>query len=252
MFPFHIWLPEAHVEAPTVGSVILAALLLKLGSFGYLRFMVPVFNNELNQYFWPLVIALAGGSVILASLTAVRQVDIKRVIAYSSIAHMNLAVLGIFANNFNALNGALTLTIAHGFVSGALFLLVGVIYDRYHSRLISHYSGLVQVAPLFAVIFLVFSLANLGFPLSYNFIGELNIIMGLVQSSVFLGFVGLAGVLFSVLYVMWLMNRIFFGDISIIYISQFYDLSFRELLSFISLLIPVIIFGIYPELIEVC
>jgi len=194
---------------------------------------------------------LAGGSIILASLTAIRQIDIKRIVAYSSIAHMNLAVLGLFANNYVAISGGLILTVAHGFVSAAMFLLIGVLYDRYHSRLVSHYGGLARVAPLFAIVFILFSLANLGFPLSYNFVGELSIIMGLVQNNVVYGIVGLFGVLTSVIYVMWLANRVLFGDITINYINQFYDLHFREFVYFMLLLIPTLMFGIFPDYLEV-
>lgn len=250
MFPFHIWLPEAHVEAPTVGSVILAALLLKLGSYGYIRFMLPVFDIEVTNFFWPLIIGLAGSSIILASLTAIRQIDIKRVVAYSSIAHMNLAVLGLFSNNYTGLNGGFILTVGHGFVSAAMFLLIGVIYERYHSRLITHYSGLVRTMPLFAVVFILFSLANMGFPLSYNFIGEISIIFGLINVNLFYGLVGIAGVLLSVVYVMWLANRLLFGDISVQYISQFYDLELKEVIYFITLFLSVLIFGLYPDLLE--
>jgi len=209
--------------------------------------MLPLFDQEVNTYYWPIVISLAGSSVVLASLTAIRQIDIKRIVAYSSIAHMNLAVLGMFVGNYSALEGSLALSIAHGFVSAGMFLLIGVLYDRYHSRLVSHYGGLVQTAPLFAIVFILFSLANMGFPLSYNFVGELGIIIGLVTSGFLYGFVGVLGVLLSVLYVMWLVNRVLFGDITIKYIYQFYDLDARELVYFILLFIPVIIFGIIPE-----
>lgn len=197
------------------------------------------------------MVSLAGGSVVFASLTAIRQIDIKRIVAYSSIAHMNLAVLGLFANNYPAISGGLILTVAHGFVSAAMFLLIGVLYDRYHSRLVNHYGGLARVAPLFAIIFILFSLSNLGFPLSYNFVGELNIIMGLIQNNIFYGMVGLFGVLTSVIYVMWLANRVLFGDISISYITQFYDLHFREFVYFTVLFIPTLMLGIFPDLLEV-
>ena len=250
MFPFHIWLPEAHVEAPTCGSVILAALLLKLGSYGYLRFMLPIFSVDVTNFFWPLILSLAGSSVILASLTAIRQIDIKRIVAYSSIAHMNLAVLGLFSNTYTAVNGGFILTVAHGFVSAAMFLLIGVLYDRYHSRLISHYSGLVRTMPLFAIIYILFSLANMGFPLSYNFVGEISIIFGLISINFLYGVVGIIGVLLSVVYVMWLTNRLLFGDISTQYVSQFYDLEMKELVYFVTLLIPVLLFGIYTDLFE--
>jgi len=202
MFPFHIWLPEAHVEAPTCGSIILAALLLKLGIFGYIRYMLPLFNESTHKYYWPVVVALSGGSILFASLTAIRQIDIKRIVAYSSIAHMNLGVMGVFIGNYTALSGGLALSIAHGFVSSAMFGLIGVIYDRYHSRLVSNYSGLVRVAPVYSLLFVLFSLANMGFPLSYNFVGELSIIIGLIQESLFSGLIGLVGVLLSVAYVM--------------------------------------------------
>lgn len=249
-FPFHIWLPEAHVEAPTVGSVILASLLLKLGGYGYLRFMLPMFNLETHNYFWPLVLALAGGSVVLASLTAIRQIDLKRIIAYSSIAHMNLAVLGLFSNNFKALNGSMALMLAHGFVSSAMFLLVGVLYDRYHSRLVGHYSGIAQTAPLFSIFFILFSLANMGFPFSYNFIGELTILIGLASKHFFYAVLASMGVLLSVVYVMWLVNRILFGDISAKYVVQFYDVNYREFLMLTILFIPVLLFGLSSQYID--
>lgn len=250
MFPFHIWLPEAPVQAPTSGSVVLAALLLKLGSYAYLRFMLPVFDVNITNYFWPLIISFAGSSVVLSSLTAIRQIDIKRIVAYSSIAHMNLAVLGLFSNQLTGLTGGFILTVAHGFVSAAMFLLIGVLYDRYHSRLITHYSGLARVMPLYAIFFILFSLANLGFPFSYNFVGEMSIIIGLVSMHIFYGIVGLIGVLLSVVYVMWLVNRLLFGDISIQYITQFYDLDTKEISYLTVLFIPVILFGICPDMLE--
>jgi len=164
---------------------------------------------------------------------------------------MNLAVLGLFANSYSAVSGGLILTIAHGFVSAAMFLLIGVLYDRYHSRLVSHYGGLARVAPLFAIVFIIFSLANLGFPLSYNFIGELSIIMGLTQSSIAYGLVGLFGVLTSVIYVMWLANRVLFGDIATNYIVQFYDLHVREFVCFTMLFTPTLMLGVFPDYLEV-
>jgi len=164
---------------------------------------------------------------------------------------MNLAVLGLFANNYSAISGGLILTVAHGFVSAAMFLLIGVLYDRYHSRLVSHYGGLARVAPLFAIVFILFSLANIGFPLSYNFVGELSIIIGLIQNSIIYGAVGLFGVLTSVIYVMWLVNRVLFGDITINYIAQFYDLHFREFFYLAMLFIPTLMLGIYPDYLEI-
>lgn len=163
---------------------------------------------------------------------------------------MNLAVLGLFSGNYVALSGGLVLSVAHGFVSAAMFLLIGVLYDRYHSRLVNHYSGLVRVMPLYAVVFILFSLANMGFPLSYNFVGELSIIIGLIQSGLLFGVIGLMGVLLSVVYVMWLTNRLLFGDITSVHIVQFYDLHARELSYFIILIIPTLVFGIVPDYLE--
>jgi NADH:ubiquinone oxidoreductase subunit 4 (subunit M) len=185
-----------------VGSVILAALLLKLGGFGYLRFMLPLFNPAVHNYYWPLVVCLSGSSIVLASLTAVRQLDMKRVIAYSSIAHMNIAVLGIFSNSVSALSGSLIIMISHGFISSAMFLLIGVLYDRYHSRLIYHYSGLASTMPIFATILIMASLGNIGFPLTYNYVGEFGVIVGLTGLNIYYGFIGSLGVFLGAVYTM--------------------------------------------------
>jgi proton-translocating NADH-quinone oxidoreductase chain M len=188
MFPFHIWLPEAHVEAPTAGSVMLAGVLLKLGGYGFLRFLIPVFPYA-THYYLPFVLTLSILGIIYASFSTIRQIDLKKVIAYSSIAHMNLCILGIFSLNIQGIEGSIILMIGHAIVSGALFLLVGVLYDRHHSRLIRYYSGLTQTMPIFSFCFLFFSLANIGLPGTSNFIGEILIFVGLFKKSTCITFV---------------------------------------------------------------
>jgi len=176
LFPFHVWLPEAHVEAPTVGSVLLAGILLKLGVYGFLRFSLTLFP-EASLFFSPLIYLLSVLGVIYASLTAIRQTDLKRIIAYSSVAHMNLVTLGIFSFNTIGLEGSILQSISHGFVSGAMFLLVGILYNRYHSRLLYYYGGLVHVMPIYSTLFLIFTMANIALPGTSSFVGEFFIIV---------------------------------------------------------------------------
>ena len=190
--------------------------------------MLPLFSSNISNYYLPLIISLSGSSIILASLTAIRQLDMKRVIAYSSIAHMNIAVLGIFSNNFQALVGSLIIMISHGFISSAMFLLIGVLYDRYHSRLIYHYSGLVQVMPVFGILLLLSSLGNIGFPLTYNYIGEFSVLIGLVCIHLFYSFIASIGIFLGAVYTMWLLNRLLFGNISKRYIENYYDITNRK------------------------
>lgn len=171
-------MPEAHVEAPTVGSIILASLLLKLGGYGFLRFSLTLFPAA-SIYFTPVVQMMALLGVVYASLATIRQIDLKRIIAYSSVAHMNLIVIGLFSNNYNSLDGSIYMMLAHGFVSSALFFCIGLVYERYHTRLLRYYGGLVAVMPLFACFFLLFTLANMALPGTCNFVGELLIFVGL-------------------------------------------------------------------------
>jgi len=182
MLPFHIWLPEAHVEAPTIGSVLLASLLLKLGAYGFLRFTLPIFPLAC-VYYQPVVVSLALIGFVYASFAAFRQLDLKRIIAYSSIGHMNLIVLGIFTFTHQGIEGAIYLMIAHGLTSGGLFFCIGTLYDRFHTRSLKHYGGLQQVMPLFSIAFLLFSLANMSFPGTSNFVGELLLLTGMFQNN---------------------------------------------------------------------
>ena len=215
MFPFHIWLPEAHVEAPTVGSVLLAGILLKLGVYGFLRFSITLFPLA-SLYFAPLVYCLSIVGVIYASLSAIRQTDFKRVIAYSSIAHMNLITLGIFSFNTLGIQGAILQSISHGFVSGALFLLIGILYDRYHSRLLYYYGGLVHTMPIYAIFFLFFTLANIALPGTSSFVGEFLLLTGIYKTSILIAVSGLFGVILSGAYSLWLCNKLIFGNLKFI------------------------------------
>lgn len=199
MFPFHIWLPEAHVEAPTAGSVILAGLLLKLGTYGFLRFSLLLFPYGC-VYFSPLVYTMCILAVIYTSITTIRQIDLKKIIAYSSIGHMNFVILGLFAVNMQSLSGSIYLMLSHGIVSSALFICVGLLYDRYHTRIIFYYRGLVQFMPLFAIFFFFFSIANVSFPGTSSFVGELLILLGLFEINAFVAFLACIGVIFGVIY----------------------------------------------------
>jgi len=245
MVPFHIWLPEAHVEAPTAGSVVLAGLLLKLGSYGFIRFSIPLFPDAC-VFFTPFILTLSIISVIFTSLTAIRQTDFKRIIAYTSIAHMNLVVVGIFSFSVVGIEGSLFQSLSHGFISSSLFLLIGVIYDRYKTRSFKYYSGLVTTMPLFVFLFLFFTMANIATPGLSSFVGEFLILSGVIKLSSTTTFFGSLGIIFSGVYSLWLFNRVSYGNLKIQYLTKFNDINKREFFVLLPLFLCTLFFGLYP------
>jgi len=246
MFPFHIWLPEAHVEAPTVGSVLLAGILLKLGVYGFLRFSLTLFPDA-SFFFAPLVYLLSLIGILYASMTAIRQTDLKRIIAYSSIAHMNLVTLGIFSFNILGIEGAILQSISHGFVSGGMFLLIGILYDRYHSRFLYYYGGLVHMMPIYAVLFLIFTMANIALPGTSSFVGEFLLLTSIYKTNVLTCVISALGVILCGGYSLWLYNRVIFGNLKIDYTVKFTDMNFREFSVLLPLLFFIFVMGLYPS-----
>ncbi|MCF4098573.1 NADH-quinone oxidoreductase subunit M [Maritalea mediterranea] len=245
MWPFHRWLPEAHVEAPTAGSVILAAILLKMGGYGFLRFSLPMFP-EASAYFSNFVFVLSVAAIIITSLVALVQEDIKKLIAYSSVAHMGYVTMGIFAGNILGVQGAIFQMISHGIVSGALFLCVGVIYDRMHTRQIDAYGGLVERMPKYAFAFMVFTMANVGLPGTSGFVGEFLTLMGIFQVNTWVAFGAAFGVIFSAGYALWLYRRVIFGVLEKENLKAIMDMSPREMAVIVPLIFLTIFFGFYP------
>ena len=243
-FPFHIWLPLAHVEAPLAGSILLAAVLIKLGSYGFIRFALPLLPDACI-YFAPLINTLALLAIIYASITTIRQTDLKRIIAYSSIGHMGVVMLGIFSLTTEGIEGSIYLQIGHGLVSSALFIIVTYLYDRHHSRLVKYYRGMVITMPIYTIMFLIFTLGNIAVPLSCNFIGEFLSLYSIYTTNIFIGIVGGIGIILSACYALFLLNRVAFGSMSP-YISHNRDLDRREFYILIPLALLTVIFGIYP------
>jgi NADH-quinone oxidoreductase subunit M len=246
MWPVHTWLPDAHVEAPTAGSVILAGVLLKMGAYGFLRFSVPMLP-EATAYFTPLIYTLSVVAVIYTSLVALAQEDMKKLIAYSSVAHMGFVTIGIFALNTQAVTGALYQMLSHGIVSAALFLCVGVVYDREHSREISHYGGLVDRMPIYAFVFMVFTMASVGLPGTSGFVGEFLVLTGAFQSSTWVATLAATGVILGAAYMLYLYRRVVFGKLEKDHLKDILDLSWREIAVFAPLVVLAIWMGVYPS-----
>jgi proton-translocating NADH-quinone oxidoreductase chain M len=251
MVPVHIWLPEAHVEAPTAGSVILAGILLKLGTYGFLRFSIPMFP-EATLYFTPFIYTLSVIAIIYTSLTTIRQIDLKKIIAYSSVAHMNFVTIGMFSLNIQGIEGSILLMLSHGLVSSALFLCVGVLYDRHKTRLVKYYGGLVNTMPMFSTIFLFFTLANMSLPGTSSFIGEFLILVGAFQRNSLVATLAALGMILGAAYSLWLYNRVIFGNFKPKFLQKFSDLNRREVLIFLPFIVGVIWMGVYPEVFLEC
>lgn len=246
LIPFHIWLPEAHVEAPTAGSAILAGVLLKFGIYGFLRFSLPLFPNA-SLYFSPFIFCLGIIGVIYTSLTAIRQTDLKRIIAYTSVAHMNLVVIGIFSNSTIGIHGCIFQSISHGFVSAALFLIIGVLYDRYHTRFFNHYGGLIHTIPLFGLFFVFFTIANIAIPGTSGFIGEFILFIGIFSLNPILCFFGATSIVLGGIYSLWLCNRILYANLKTQYLKVFTDLNNCESFVMIALAFVTLFFGLFPN-----
>ncbi|EAQ05647.1 NADH-quinone oxidoreductase subunit M [Yoonia vestfoldensis] len=248
MWPVHTWLPDAHVQAPTAGSVVLAAILLKMGGYGFLRFSLPMFPVG-SEVMAPLVLWLSAIAIVYTSLVALVQADMKKLIAYSSVAHMGFVTMGIFTFNQQGLDGAIFQMISHGFISGALFLCVGVIYDRMHTREIDAYGGLVNRMPAYALVFLFFTMANVGLPGTSGFVGEFLTLVGVFQVNTWVALVATSGVIFSAGYALWLYRRVVLGDLIKESLRSITDMTRRERLIFAPLVVMTLLLGVYPALV---
>jgi NADH-ubiquinone oxidoreductase chain 4 len=243
LFPFHIWLPEAHVEAPTVGSVILAGVLLKLGTYGLLRFVIPIFCDA-TYFYLPLVYTLCLLGIIYTCCSTIRQVDLKKVIAYASVSHMSFVILGLFTSNIQGICGSVFLMLSHGIVSSGLFFCIGCIYDRYKTRILRYYSGLVSTMPLFSLCFFILILSNISFPGTSSFIGEFLILVGLFENNHFAALVSCFSIILTAVYSIWLYNRIIFNKLNSSYFNRFADFSKKEFIVGFSFCFITVLFGI--------
>ncbi|MEC9206579.1 MAG: NADH-quinone oxidoreductase subunit M, partial [Pseudomonadota bacterium] len=245
MWPVHTWLPDAHVEAPTAGSVILAGVLLKMGAYGFLRFSVPMLPYA-TEYFTPLIYTLSVIAIIYTSLVALAQEDMKKLIAYSSVAHMGFVTIGIFTLTYQGVQGAVVQMISHGFVSGALFLCVGVIYDRIHTREITRYGGLVERMPKYALVFMVFMLASVGLPGTSGFVGEFLILVGAFEANTWVAALATIGIILGAAYMLYLYRRVVFGKLEKEDLKSILDLKPREIAIFAPLVVVTIWMGVWP------
>ncbi len=245
MWPVHTWLPDAHVQAPTAGSVMLAGILLKLGGYGFIRFNLPMFPYA-SEFFAPWVMGLSVVAIVWTSLVAFRQTDIKKLIAYSSVAHMGFVTMGIFAGNQLGVQGAVFQMISHGVISGALFLCVGVVYDRWHTREIAFYGGLTKLMPHYAFVFLLFTMANVGLPGTSGFIGEITTLTGSYAWGTWVALIATSGVILSAVYALNLYKRVMFGVVENDELKKYPDLSVREIIIFVPLVVATILLGVYP------
>ena len=247
MWPVHTWLPDAHVEAPTAGSMVLAGVLLKYGAYGFIRFSLPMLP-EASAFFTPLIFTLSVVAVIYTSLVALAQEDMKKLIAYSSVAHMGFVTIGIFSFNTQGIEGALLLMLSHGVVSAALFLCVGVIYDRCHSRDIAHYGGLVHRMPVYAFVFLLFTLASVGLPGTSGFVGEFLALVGVYQVNTWVAMLAMTGIILGPAYMLWLYRRVVFGNLTKDHLKDILDMDRREIVIFAPMVVAVMVMGVYPEI----
>ena len=246
LVPFHIWLPEAHCEAPTSGSVILAGILLKLGGFGFLRYSLGLFPDA-SAYFTPFVYVISVLGIVYASITTIQQVDLKKIIAYSSVGHMGVVTIGIFSSASTSIIGSVFLMVSHGIVSGALFLCIGLLYERHHTRIVKYYSGLLTTMPIFSTFFTLFTMANIGLPGTSSFIGEFLVIAGCFLINSFGAFFAASGMVLGAAYGLWLLNRILFGNIKKFSIQEYKDLTRIEFYYLLPYGFLTIFLGLYPE-----